>query len=218
MRLTEAQIRRIVRRTLLESGTQDGIVDPYTFAPILVKILEQIDLPENIQAVERAVAFQKLAEQDREIKRLVSYYELITRALVAKISPGLVMPPATEELVINVILNSVEDVYDPETGALQPRQPTDAEDIAGHLISSRAAHIISALYRQFMLYIQDNPELTQDEMRAAGRELRDKLARIGAPGSRTSALSSMYANKFDNDLKTDNQIQIIRGMGGHIVR
>jgi len=218
MRLTEAQIRRIVRRTLLESGTQDGIVDPYAFAPILVKILEQIDLPENIQAVERAVAFQKLAEQDREIKRLVSYYELITRALVAKISPGLVMPPVTEELVINVILNSVEDVYHPETGALEPREPIDAEDIAGQLISSRAAHIISALYKQFMLYIRDNPELTQDEMRAAGRELRDKLTRIGAPGSRTSALSSMYANKFDNDLKTDDQIQIIRGMGGHIVR
>jgi len=218
MRLREAQIRRIVRRTLLESGTQDGIVDPYAFAPILVKILEQIDLPENIQAVERAVAFQKLAEQDREIKRLVSYYELITRALVAKISPGLVMPPVTEELVINVILNSVEDVYHPETGALEPREPIDAEDIAGQLISSRAAHIISALYKQFMLYIRDNPELTQDEMRAAGRELRDKLTRIGAPGSRTSALSSMYANKFDNDLKTDNQIQIIRGMGGHIVR
>jgi len=218
MRLTEAQIRRIVRRTLLESGTQDGIVDPYAFAPILVKILEQIDLPENIQAVERAVAFQKLAEQDREIKRLVSYYELITRALVAKISPGLVMPPVTEELVINVILNSVEDVYHPETGALEPREPIDAEDIAGQLISSRAAHIISALYGQFMLYIRDNPELTQDEMRAAGRELRDKLTRIGAPGSRTSALSSMYANKFDNDLKTDDQIQIIRGMGGHIVR
>jgi len=218
MRLTEAQIRRIVRRTLLESGTQDGIVDPYAFAPILVKILEQIDLPDNIQAVERKDVFQKLAEQDREIKRLVSYYELITRALVAKISPGLVMPPVTEELVINVILNSVEDVYHPETGALEPREPIDAEDIAGQLISSRAAHIISALYKQFMLYIRDNPELTQDEMRAAGRELRDKLTRIGAPGSRTSALSSMYANKFDNDLKTDNQIQIIRGMGGHIVR
>jgi len=218
MRLTEAQIRRIVRRTLLESGTQDGIVDPYAFAPILVKILEQIDLPENIQAVERAVAFQKLAEQDREIKRLVSYYELITRALVAKISPGLVMPPVTEELVINVILNSVEDVYHPETGALEPREPIDAEDIAGQLISSRAAHIISALYKQFMLYIRDNPELTQDEMRAAGRELRDKLTRIGAPGSTTSALSRMYANMLDNDQATDNQIQIIRGMGGHIVR
>jgi len=218
MRLTETRIRRIVRRTLLESGTQDGIVDPYTFKHILVKILEQIDLPENIQAVERAVAFQKLAEQDREIKRLVSYYELITRALVAKISPGLVMPPVTEELVINVILNSVEDVYHPETGALEPREPIDAEDIAGQLISSRAAHIISAVVGQFRLYIRDNPELTQDEMRAAGRELRDKLTRIGAPGSRTSALSSMYANKFDNDLKTDNQIQIIRGMGGHIVR
>ena len=218
MRLTEASIRRIVRRTLLESGTQGGIVDPHEFTPILVKILEKIALPDNIQEEEREDAFQKLAEQDRVIERLVSYYGAITRALVAKISPGLVMPPATKELVINVILNSVTNEYDPETGDPQPHQPTDAEDIAGQLISDLTAHIISALYGQFSLYIKDNPELTQDEMRAAGRELRDTLTRIGAPGSNEALNARMYANTFDNDQATDNQIQIIRGVGGHIVR
>jgi hypothetical protein len=177
---------------------------------MLTRTLDQLGLPGAIQDDEVAPLSKSLADDEFLIGRLVSAYSLIERTLIAKISPGLVTHPVTAELLIDRIVGAITAEHDAETGELLTQEPRSTEDIARHLLGHIAATVISSLYRGFMSYINDNLHLAQDEMRAAGRELHDKIARIGKSGGGIGELASTYTNFFDSDSAIDWQIRTIR--------
>jgi hypothetical protein len=135
---------------------------------------------------------------------------LIERTLIAKISPGLVTHPVTAELLIKLIIRSFNAEYDAETGEILTREPRSTEDIARHLLGDIAFGVIGSLYRNFTRYIYNNPRLSRDEMRAAGRELHDKIAGIGKSGGGIGELASTYTKFLDSDTAIDQTIGSIR--------